>query len=64
MKKTPHPEPRQLSLNLDAPAEGVHTAPFRSARSATVLNFPRRSPTTAFQEAVIESLVRTRVIVK
>lgn len=64
MKETRRQESKQLSLTLDVPLPSTQRQePDRSA-GASLVRFPRSSPTTSFQRRVIEELVRTKVVAK
>ncbi|MGS1020919.1 hypothetical protein [Burkholderia glumae] len=55
---------KQLSLDLTQVEDPRPVATTAAAKpQATVVAFPHRSPTSRFQDRVIEKLMRTRVLV-
>ncbi|MGS1035416.1 hypothetical protein [Burkholderia glumae] len=54
---------KQLSLDLTQVEEPRPVSTAAAKPQATVVAFPRRSPTSRFQDRVIEKLMRTRVLV-
>ncbi len=61
MKERQQVQSKQLSLDLGQPEAPRIVAVTQPPR--TVVPFPQRSPTTGFQDRVIEKLMRTKVVV-
>lgn len=64
MKETRRPKSRQLSLTLESSVGAPVPQETGRPDSPSLARFPRSTPTTSFQQRIIDQLARTRVIVK